>query len=362
MATRTVTSPPLIPPARAALDEHLAASIAGDLDRLAAGYADDARLLTHDDEQVDGRDRIVAWFAERAEFFRTIRPRAERIEATADAAALDWWADSPNGAFAGRDEFDVDPYGRITEQRIVSVGRCTRPPSGVRVELEPPVARLVLDRADKRNAVSQPMLATMTAAVREFAARADLRVVVLRGVGPSFCAGEDVAGFDFPDESVARRFLDGPLTFFEELETLPLPVVVAVHGAALGFGSEVLLVADAVYAEPGALLGFAEIDHGAVPSVLVTRGLGVLSRRRVADLALTGRRVDAGEALELGLVHAVVDDPCAEAEGSAAQIARWDAAATATIQRLVGDGAADDHARARDFMPRVLTDVEVVAP
>lgn len=357
-----MTSPPPVPPARAALDEHLAASLAHDLERLAAGYAADARLLTHQGEQVDGREQIVAWFAERAEFFRSIRPRAERIEVTAQGAALEWWADGSNAAFAGRDEFDVDAHGRITEQRIVSVARTARSHSGVRVELEPPVARLVLDRADKRNAVSQPMLATMTAAVREFAARADLRVVVLRGVGPAFCAGEDVAGFDFPDERTARRFLDGPLTFFEELETLPLPVVIAVHGAALGFGSEVLLVADAVYAAPGAVLGFAEIDHGAVPSVLVTRGLGVLFRRRVADLALTGRRIDAAEALELGLVHAVADDPHVEAERTAAQVAQWDAAATATIQRLVGDGAADDHARARDFMPQVLTDVEVVAP
>lgn len=233
---------------------------------------------------------------------------------------------------------------------------------GVRIEIDPPILRLVLDRAAKRNAVSQPMLARMTAALRDVATRTDLRVVVLRGEGPAFCAGEDVDGFAFPDEAAARTFLEGPLTFFEALETLPLPVAVAVHGAALGFGSEVLLVADVVCASPDAVLGFAEIDHGAAPSVLLTRGLGVLSRRRAADLALTGRRITATEALELGLVHAVVEDPTAEVERLAALIAGWDPAATATIQHLMAADAPGDHARGRDFMPPVLTSVKVAHP
>lgn len=232
----------------------------------------------------------------------------------------------------------------------------------VRVEVEPPVARLILDRPDKRNAVSQEMLTVLSAAVTSIATRPEVRVIVVRGEGPAFCAGEDVRGFDFPDEATARRFLHGPLTFFEALEATPQPVFVAVQGAALGFGSEILLVVDGVYAHPDARFGFAEIDHGAVPSVLVTRGLGVLSRRRVADLALTGRRFGAPEAVRLGLVHEVVDDPVRRAEEVAAEVAAWDPAATAVIGSLMSVDAAEDHVRAREFMPPVLTSVTVALP
>jgi enoyl-CoA hydratase/carnithine racemase len=230
---------------------------------------------------------------------------------------------------------------------------------GLRFELEPPLARVVIDRDEKRNAVSLPMLLAMRRFVEEVAADERVRAVVLCGEGRGFCAGEDVRGFEFPDVETAERFLSGPLDLFTALERLPKPVCVAVHGFAFGFGSEVLLVADSVHAAPGTVLGFAEIDHGLVPSVLVTRGLDVAFRRRVLDLALTGRRIGVEEALEAGLVHELADDPRAAAEAAAREMAEWTPESVALVKALLGSGAADDHARAREFMPPVLTQVSV---
>ncbi len=227
----------------------------------------------------------------------------------------------------------------------------------VRLEIDGPVAHLVLARPAKRNAVSQAMLRTMTDALS--AVNADERVgaLLLRGEGPDFCAGEDVRGFEFPDTETAVGFLDGPLGFFTALETLAKPVVAAVHGHALGFGSEVLLACDAVLADPAAIFGFAEIDHGAVPSVLMTRGLDCVFRRRALDLALTGRRLGASEARAMRLVHEVVDDVHEAAQRLALELAGRPSQAVRLIKTLLGAGAHDDHAAAAEFMGRVLLQV-----
>jgi enoyl-CoA hydratase len=241
----------------------------------------------------------------------------------------------------------------------MSERRAVAAPDGLRFELEPPLARIVIDRDGKRNAVSLPMLEAMRLFVDEIAGNDEVRALVLAGEGRGFCAGEDVRGFDFPDVETAERFLAGPLDLFVALERLPKPLVVAVHGFAFGFGSEVLLVADSVHAAPGTVLGFAEIDHGLVPSVLVTRGLDVAFRRRVLDLALTGRRIGVEEALGARIIHEIVDDPRAAAEAAALEMAEWSPESVALVKGMLGSGAVDDHARALEFMPPVLIQVSV---
>lgn len=231
------------------------------------------------------------------------------------------------------------------------------PAAGLRLELEPPLAWMILDRDERRNAVSVPMLEAMTAFVELVAGRADIRALLLAGEGHGFCAGEDVRGFQFADHAAAARFVRKPLGLFTALERLPKPFLVAAHGFALGFGSEVLLVADSVHAHPDTVFGFAEIDHGAVPSVLVTRGLDVAFRRRALDLALTGRRIGIEEALDARLAHEVCDDPRAAARAAALEMAGWAPAAVAVVKRQLGRRAHADHSRAAEFMPAVMTQV-----
>lgn len=337
------------------LDRFLTSAQQGDAATMARQYAADAALTTPDGHSIAGREEITEVIGQQLDLFAPVDARLERIDVESDRGRLDWrLRDGPRTGQRLVSRLRRDHDGRIAEHRIereAAVG----PAAPVRLVVRPPVATLWLDRPEKRNAVTQPMLALLTQWLAEIAADSRIGAVRLAGNGPDFCAGEDVTGFDFPGSEAARRFLEAPLRFFTDLEVLPKPVVVAVHGHALGFGSEVLLAADAVLAAADATFGFAEIDHGAVASVLVTRGLGSLSRRAVIELAVTGRRLDAEEAQRLGLVHEVVGAPEAAAEREAAAMAGHPAAPVAVVKHLLGAGAPDDHDRARGFMPSVLS-------
>jgi enoyl-CoA hydratase/carnithine racemase len=222
------------------------------------------------------------------------------------------------------------------------------------MEVNGPVAELVLARPLKRNAVTSAMLAAMTRIVVEAGDRDDISALVIRGEGPDFCAGEDLRGLHFRSVDDARVYLDAPLDLMRALETLPKPVVVAVHGHALGFGAEVLLMADGVFASQDAIIGCAEIDHGLVPPILVTRGLGVLRRRHAVAMALLGERLSADEALRAGLVHAVVPDPRGAAMAAAREWATWSPHGMAALKRWLAIGTEIDLDRVRDFMPEIM--------
>lgn len=224
----------------------------------------------------------------------------------------------------------------------------------VRMDISGPVAELVLDRPRKRNAVTSAMMAAMTDAVAEADARDDIRALVIRGEGPDFCAGEDVGGLRVRTADEARAYLDTPLNLMRALETLPKPVIVAVHGHALGFGAEVLLVADGVFVGPDAVIGCAEIDHGLVPPVLITRGLGTIRRRRAVAMALLGERLSADDAVRAGLAHAVVPDPREAAMAAAREWARWSPHGMAALKRWLALGVDADLGQARAFMPEIM--------
>ena len=177
---------------------------------------------------------------------------------------------------------------------------------------------------------------------------------LIRGEGPDFCAGEDLTGLRVRTADEARAYLDVPLDLMRALETLPKPVIVAVHGHALGFGAEVLLVADGVFAGPDAVIGCAEIDHGLVPPVLLTRGLGTIRRRRAVALALLGERLTADEAVRAGLAHAVVPDPRAAAMAAAGEWARWSSHGMTALKRWLAHGIDADLDQAREFMPEIM--------
>jgi enoyl-CoA hydratase/carnithine racemase len=224
----------------------------------------------------------------------------------------------------------------------------------IRMEVNGPVAELVLARPLKRNAVTLAMLAAMTRVVTEVASRDDISALVIRGEGPDFCAGEDVGGLRVRTVEDARSYLDTPLDLMRALETLPKPVAVAVHGHALGFGAEVLLMTDGVFVSEDAIIGCAEIDHGLVPPILLTRGLGTIRRRHVVALALLGERLRADEAVRVGLAHAVVPNPRDAAMAAAQEWARWSPHGMAALKGWLAMGIDADLDRARDFMPEIM--------
>jgi len=184
------------------------------------------------------------------------------------------------------------------------------PPAAV-VRLERPaphIAEIVLDRPEALNAISSELAVALTSVALSVADDSSVRAVVLSSAVPrAFCVGADLkerAGFS-EAELLAQRPVFRAL--FGSVLSLPMPVVAAVHGPALGGGYELALCCDLIVADSSALVGLPEVGVGLVPG---GGGTQLLSRRvgwaRAADLLFTARRVPSGEAATLGLVDRLV--------------------------------------------------------
>lgn len=178
----------------------------------------------------------------------------------------------------------------------------------LRVERSAGVAFLELNRPDKRNALDGALVAALADALAETAADPDVRVVCLRGAGPDFCSGADLAELEAiatkgPVESVvdAQRLGDVLLA----LRRHPRPVVAAVHGKALAGGCGLATACDLVLARDDARFGYPEVHLGFVPAMVLSILRRKVGEARAFELVARGRRIDAHEARELGLVNRV---------------------------------------------------------
>ncbi|MBW3576614.1 MAG: enoyl-CoA hydratase/isomerase family protein [Actinobacteria bacterium] len=174
------------------------------------------------------------------------------------------------------------------------------------------IVTVTLERPEVRNAFDAALLAGLRATFSEVADDHGVRVVVLTGAGPTFCAGADLRWM----RRAADRSVDDNLRDARELEATlrtvhdcPHPVVARVNGHAFGGGIGLLACADVVVAGRGARFGFGEVRVGLAPAVIapyVVRRTGPARGRR---LFLTGERFDAEAGVRFGLVdHAVADD------------------------------------------------------
>jgi methylglutaconyl-CoA hydratase len=178
------------------------------------------------------------------------------------------------------------------------------------------LARVTLARPDVHNAFDASAIAelrtTFAALAREDPA--SLRVVVLAGDGPSFCAGADIAwmraamALDVEgNEQDAMAMAD----MFETIDTCPVPLIVRVHGAALGGGMGLCAVGDLVVAESGARFGFTETRLGILPAVIAPFVIAKVGETHARALFPGARRFDAVRAQRIGLVHEVVEGEAA---------------------------------------------------
>jgi enoyl-CoA hydratase len=192
----------------------------------------------------------------------------------------------------------------------------------VRVERADPVTTVILDRPEVRNAVDGPTAAALADAFREFDADPDAAVAVLYGAGGTFCAGADLRAVGTAQGNPTHPEGDGPMG--PTRMQLSKPVIAAVAGHAVAGGLELALWCDLRVAEEDAIFGvFCRrwgvplIDGGTVrlPRLI---GLG-----RALDMIMTGRPVDAREALQFGLANRVVPNGTARegAEALAAELA-----------------------------------------
>ena len=180
--------------------------------------------------------------------------------------------------------------------------------SAIQIDRRGAVATVILDSAERRNALDPSLLADLTDAFRVLSADDDVRVVVLRGAGPAFCAGADLdwmaASRDLTwEENVAdaERMAEA----FEAVDACPKAVVARVHGGAFGGGVGLVACADVAVAAEGTTFAFSEVRLGLIPATISPYVLRAIGPGATRALFITGRRFDAEEARQLGLVHAV---------------------------------------------------------
>lgn len=171
------------------------------------------------------------------------------------------------------------------------------------------VTTVTLNRPDVRNAFNEDLIRDLSDWAATVPSDGSVRVVVLRGAGATFCAGADLqwmsrmAGYT-REENLADARVAAQM--FLALESLPVPVIGRIQGAALGGGAGLAAVCDVVIAAEDAMFGFTEVVLGIVPAMIspyVVRKIGLSAAR---ELCLSGVRFSAARAKDIGLVHDVV--------------------------------------------------------
>jgi nicotinate phosphoribosyltransferase len=195
--------------------------------------------------------------------------------------------------------------------RAARTGRRDVMGATVLVERDDHLAHLVLNRPEVLNAIDNTLARELTDACIAIAAEESVWAVILRGAGDrAFCAGADLkARRDFtPAQWTEQRGLLRQL--FRALRTVPQPMIAAVHGFALGGGTELAMLADFIVASDDAVFGLTEVSLGIIPGGGGTQNLPrLIGRNRAKELIFSARRISAAEALELGLVNRVVPRP-----------------------------------------------------
>lgn len=213
-----------------------------------------------------------------------------------------------------------------------------------------PVAVLTLDNPGKLNALSVEMLDLLAAHLDAVEDDDAIRAVVITGAGDkAFAAGADIGHMREATVSEARDYAAAGHALFNRIEAFPKPVIAAINGYALGGGCELVLACDIRIAADTARLGQPEVNLGIFPGWGGTQRLPRLTSPGVAkELILTGRHVDASEALAIGLVNHV--HPSGEVVDRAVAIGELIAAksplAVATAKRLVNAALEDGYADA----------------
>jgi enoyl-CoA hydratase/carnithine racemase len=236
----------------------------------------------------------------------------------------------------------------------------------VTIEIDGHVAVVRLSRPEKHNALDFAMFEGIGAAIRRLGDERGVRAVVLSGEGPSFCSGLDFPSFLAEgrpiDEMLARsEGEDANLAQFVSYgwQTLPMPVIAAVHGNCIGGGAQIALGADVRIVAPDARMSIREVHWGLIPDMGITRSLPRLVRFDVAkELVLTGRFVDGAEAAAIGLATRVADDPLAAALELAHEIASRSPDATrrgkALLERAWGMDARESLALEEELQRELL--------
>jgi enoyl-CoA hydratase/carnithine racemase len=174
----------------------------------------------------------------------------------------------------------------------------------IRTERRDAVGIVTIDRPEKRNALSPEVMEELATAIEAFDVDADVRCIVVAGSSEVFAAGADIKAM--AERSFQQALEASTASYWVRIGACRTPLVAAVSGFALGGGCELALLCDVIVASDTAEFGQPEITLGIIPGAGGTQRLArTVGKQRAMELVLTGRRIGAVEAQQLGLVNQV---------------------------------------------------------
>ena len=178
------------------------------------------------------------------------------------------------------------------------------------LEIEDAIATLMLNRPEKRNAISFKMITEILEALDEVE-KVPARVLILTGAANAFCAGMDLQGLkDFRSQSDEEIVADARkiATLFRRLYSFPKPTIAAVNGPAIAGGCGLATVCDFTLAVPEAKFGYTEVRVGFIPAIVSSYVVRQVGEKKARDLLLSGRIFSAAEAKDLGIVNELLEN------------------------------------------------------
>lgn len=218
----------------------------------------------------------------------------------------------------------------------------------VKISIENHVADVRFNRPEKYNALSFAMIDAMADAINRLAKEPGVRAVVISGEGKSFCAGLDIENFaamqagenKFPN--LTDRYQNRISNIYQHIgygwKELPVPVIAAIHGVALGGGFQIAMGADIRFSTPDAKFSIMEMRWGLIPDMSVTQTIrDVVSIDVAKELIFTGKTIKGEEAARLNLVTHVCEKPYEEAMALAGEIASKNPDAIRAAKKLINE-------------------------
>lgn len=226
------------------------------------------------------------------------------------------------------------------------------------------VRRVFLSRPEIHNAFNEIMIEELLELFRQFAKENDIRAMVLSGKGKSFCAGADLNWMKKQkDYSWDENYEDALqlAELFYQLYTLPFPTIARVNGAAIAGGMGLVTSCDIAIASERAKFSLSEVKLGLVPACICPYILKRIGEGQCRELFLTGERIEAHRALEIGLVNKVVSDEKLDevTEEMVEKIISGGAAALASCKELIATSAKISLEEAKSFTAKMIANLRI---
>jgi enoyl-CoA hydratase len=209
------------------------------------------------------------------------------------------------------------------------------------LEINGALGVILIDRPEKLNALDLVSFRELESLTARFEPERGLRGLIVASASPrAFCAGADISDLTDIDAVEATARAKYRREVLQKFSELPIPSIAVIDGLAMGGGVELALACSFRLATARASFSFPEIKLGLLPGAGGTQRVPrLIGQSRALDLMLTGRRIDASEALQMGLINRIVSDPMADAKVFAAQWLEYSAAAIQGVLAAVRSSA-----------------------